>query len=62
MMSWTVTKINSNRNGTNPRRVVPGRKEFLGGARPKKYLKNPDLVMSKAMKAVMRVTMMTEIG
>ena len=50
------------RIGTKPRRVFPGRAESLGGARPKKYLKGPDLVMKKEMMGVMRVTMMTLIG
>ena len=50
------------RVGTKPRRGFPGRKESLGGARPKKYLKGPDLVMRKEMMVVIRVTMMTLIG
>ena len=61
MISWEVTKTSSSKNGTNPRRVVPGREEFLGGARPKKYLRGPDLVMRKEMKVVRRVTLMTVI-
>ena len=40
--------------GTKPRRVFPGRKESLGGARPKKYLKFPDLVMRNATSPVKR--------
>ena len=37
------------RVGTKPRRVFPGRKESLGGASPKKYLKDPDLVIRMEM-------------
>ena len=48
--------------GTKPRRVFPGRKESLGGGRPKKYLKNPDFVMRKERSVVRRVTMMTVTG
>ena len=50
------------RVGTKPRSVFPGRKESLGGASPKKYLKDPDLVIRKEMVVVRRVTMMTVIG
>ena len=57
-----ITRAVMIRVGTKPRRVFPGRKESLGGARPKKYLKDPDLVMRKEMVVVSRVTMMRVIG
>ena len=50
------------RVGTKPCSVFPGRKESLGGASPKKYLKDPDLVIRKEMVVERRVTMMTVIG
>ena len=62
MIICVMTRAVIIRVGTKPRRVFPGRKESLGGARPKKYLKDPDLVMKKEMVVVRRVTMMTVIG
>ena len=50
------------RVGTKPRRVFPGRAESLGGARPKKYLKGPILVMRKEVMVERRVLMMMLIG
>ena len=57
-----ITRAVIIRVGTKPCSVFPGRKESLGGASPKKYLKGPDLVMRKEMVVVRRVTMMTVIG
>ena len=62
MIICVMTRTVIIRDGTTPRRVFPGRKESLGGARPKKYLIGPDLVMRKEMVAVRRVTMMRVIG
>ena len=62
MIICVMTRAVISRVGRNPLRVFPGRKESLGGGRPKKYLKNPDLVMRKERSVVRRVVMMTETG
>ena len=62
MIICVMTRAVISRVGTNPLRVFPGRKESLGGASPKKYLKDPDLVIRKEMVVVRRVTMMRVIG
>ena len=62
MVICVMTRTVIIRVGTKPRRVFPGRKESLGGTRPKKYLKGPDLVMRKAMMVQRIVVMMTVIG
>ena len=62
MIICVMTRAVISRVGTNPLRVFPGRKESLGGGRPKKYLKNPDLVMRKERNVMRRVRMATLIG
>ena len=62
MIICVMTRAAIIRVGTKPRMVFPGRKESLGGTKPKKYLKGPDLVMRKAMMVQRIVVMMTVIG
>ena len=62
MIICVMTRAVIIRVGTNPRRVFPGMMEFFGGARPKKYLRGPDLVMRNEMAVVRRVTMMKVKG
>ena len=59
---WPIAKVAKTSAGTHPPSALPGKMHSLGGAGPKKYLRNPDLVMRKEMAVVIIVTTRMVMG